>query len=96
MGITYLLTLAWLLMFAALIIVTIFYALAWFQCIYVPSSDCIDYNQFSECPVNFYFYLFIYFLSSNNSFQNTVLPSDTSNLTCKFFYTSHDFVHFFV
>lgn len=47
MGITYLLTLAWLLMFAVLIIVTIFYTLAWFQCINVPSNECIDYNQFS-------------------------------------------------
>lgn len=46
MGITYLLSLAWLLMFAALIIVTLFYTLAWFQCQYIPQNSCIDYNQF--------------------------------------------------
>ncbi|XP_069982798.1 neuronal membrane glycoprotein M6-a isoform X2 [Penaeus vannamei] len=47
MGITYLLSLAWLLMFAAIIIVTLFYTLAWLQCQYIPQNDCIDYNQFS-------------------------------------------------
>ncbi|XP_042211207.1 RNA-binding motif protein, X-linked-like-3 isoform X2 [Homarus americanus] len=47
MGITYLLSLAWLLMFAALIIVTLFYTLAWFQCLYILPNECIDYNQFS-------------------------------------------------
>ncbi|XP_069157507.1 uncharacterized protein M6 isoform X2 [Procambarus clarkii] len=47
MGITYLLSLAWLTMFAALIIVTLFYTLAWFQCLYIPQNECIDYNQFS-------------------------------------------------
>lgn len=46
MGITYLLSLAWLLMFAALIIVTLFYTLAWFQCQNIPQNVCIDYNQF--------------------------------------------------
>ncbi|XP_069954280.1 uncharacterized protein M6 isoform X3 [Cherax quadricarinatus] len=47
MGITYLLSLAWLLMFAALIIVTLFYTLAWFQCQHIPQNECIEYNQFS-------------------------------------------------
>ncbi|KAK8397368.1 hypothetical protein O3P69_004825 [Scylla paramamosain] len=46
MGVAYLLTLAWLLMFAGLIAITVFYTLAWFQCIHVPHTECIDYNQF--------------------------------------------------
>ena len=49
MGVAYLLTLAWLLMFAGLVAITVFYTLAWFQCIHVPHTECIDYNQFSKC-----------------------------------------------
>ncbi|KAG0718446.1 Neuronal membrane glycoprotein M6-a [Chionoecetes opilio] len=46
MVVAYVVTLAWLVMFAALVIVSIFYTLAWFQCINVPNTECIDYNQF--------------------------------------------------
>ncbi|XP_076031294.1 uncharacterized protein LOC143019506, partial [Oratosquilla oratoria] len=47
MGITYILSLAWLLMLCALIIVTLLYTLAWLQCQHIPENECIDYNQFS-------------------------------------------------
>lgn len=52
MGVIYLLTLAWLLLFAGLVVVTVFYTLAWLQCDNLPSSECIDYNQFSEYPLH--------------------------------------------
>lgn len=46
MGITYLLSIIWLLIFIMLIVVTVFYTLAWFQCQTIPENQCIDYNQF--------------------------------------------------
>ncbi|CAL4086021.1 unnamed protein product, partial [Meganyctiphanes norvegica] len=47
MGITYLLSLAWLLMLICLVLVTVMYTLAWLQCQYIPENSCIDYNQFN-------------------------------------------------
>lgn len=48
MGITYLLSIIWLLMFTVLVVVTLFYTLAWFQCQKIPENQCIDYNQFGK------------------------------------------------
>lgn len=48
MSVIYLLTLAWLLLFAGLVVITVFYTLAWLQCENLSSTECIDYNQFSE------------------------------------------------
>lgn len=46
MGLAYVLCVVWLVVMAALVLVTMLFTMAWMQCDILPENQCIDYNQF--------------------------------------------------
>ena len=48
MGLSYILVIVWMVVLAALVLVTLLYTMAWLQCDSIPENQCIDYNQFGE------------------------------------------------